>query len=74
MARQLLVAIGIGVLCGVGAGLVWGRAVGVAVAVLVAAIGATAAVLRRNREDLRDLEHGHVPEAVDRALGDDDRP
>ena len=74
MARQLLVAIGIGVLCGVGAGLAWRRAVGVAVGVLVAAIGATVAVLRRNRRDLDDLEHGHVPEAVDRALGDEPRP
>ena len=74
MARQLLVAIGVGVLCGVGAGFAWGRAVGVAVGILVAAVGATIAVLGRNQKDLHEMEHGHVPEAVDRALGDDDRP
>lgn len=74
MARQLLVAIGIGVLCGVGAGLAWSRVVGVGVGILVAVVGATVAVLWRNRRDLDELEHGHVPEAVDRALGDESRP
>ena len=74
MARQLLVAIGIGVLCGVGAGLAWSQVVGVGVGILVAVLGATVAVLRRNRKDLDELEQGHVPEAVNRALGNEDRP
>ena len=74
MTRQLLVVLGIGVLCGVGAGLVWGRAVGAGIGILVAVVGATVTVLRRNQEDLGELEHGHVPEPVDRALADEDRP
>jgi uncharacterized membrane protein YccC len=74
MVRQLLLAIGVGVLVGVGAGLVSGRLVGASLGILVAVVGATIAVLRRNQKDLDELEHGHVPRAVDRALGDEDRP
>jgi uncharacterized membrane protein YccC len=74
MAKQLLIVIGVGVLCGVGAGLVWGRLVGASLGILVAVVGATVAVLRRNRKDLGELERGYVPGAVDRALGNADRP
>jgi uncharacterized membrane protein YccC len=74
MVRQLLIAIGVGVLVGVGAGLVWGRLVGASLGILVAVVGATIAVLRRNHKDLDELEHGHVPGAVDRALGNEDPP
>jgi hypothetical protein len=36
----------------------------------LARIGAIGVVLVRNQKDLRELEHGHVPEEVDRAPGD----
>jgi uncharacterized membrane protein YccC len=74
MARQLLIVIGVGVLCGIGTGLAWGRLVGASLGILVAVLGATIMVLRRNHKDLAELEHGHVPGAVDRALGNEDRP
>lgn len=74
MGRQLLVVIVIGLVCGMGAGLAWGRLAGAGVGILVTVVGATILVLRRNQKDLDELEHGHVPRPVDRALGNEDRP
>lgn len=69
MVNRLLMVVGLAVLCGIVAGLVWGRLVGAGLGTAMALIGAIIVVLVRNQKDLHELEHGHVPEEVDRALG-----
>jgi uncharacterized membrane protein YeaQ/YmgE (transglycosylase-associated protein family) len=72
MMKRLLIALAVAVVCGVVAGAVLGPRMGASIGILAAVIGAIVAVLVRNQKDLNELQQGHVPEAVDRALGDTD--
>ncbi len=72
MMKRLLIALAVAVVCGMVAGAVAGPRVGMMAGILAAVIGAIVAVLVRNQKDLNELQQGHVPEPVDRALGDAD--
>lgn len=72
MKKRLLIALAVAVVCGVVAGAMLGSRLGASVGILALVIGAIVAVLVRNQKDLDELQRGHVPEAVDRALGDAD--
>jgi hypothetical protein len=72
MMKRLLIALVFAVVCGVVAGAVLGPRLGVSAGILALVIGAIVAVLVRNQKDLDELQSGHVPEPVDRALGDAD--
>jgi hypothetical protein len=74
MAKRLLIVVAVAVVCAIIASLIWGRLVGVGAGAFLAIMGAIIMVLRRNQKDLHELEHGHVPEPVDRALGEKHRP
>lgn len=68
--RGIIAAVVIAVVLGLLIGVLVGQRVGAGIGVATALIGAVVVVLRRNRRDLRELEQGHVPRPVDRALGE----
>ena len=70
MAKRLLIVLGAGLICGIGAGIVWDSRIGVSIGLLLAVLGTILVVLRRNEQDLEELERGQVPDAIDKALGD----
>ncbi|CAA9329579.1 MAG: hypothetical protein AVDCRST_MAG68-2421 [uncultured Gemmatimonadetes bacterium] len=72
MMKRLLIALVVAVVCGAVAGAVWGQRVGASAGILALVIGSVVAVLVRNQKDLHEMQQGHVPEPVDRALGDAD--
>jgi hypothetical protein len=74
MTKSLLRILGASLLIGVGVGLIWGSLLGLSVGLALAVIGTTAVVLRRNQQDLRELEHGELFDAVEGTPGDRDRP
>ena len=61
MMRAMLVVTAVGVAAGFVASRVWGGLAGVALAVLVIVLGAVVLTLRRNQEDLHELEAGRDP-------------
>lgn len=70
MSRALILVLATGVAAGLIVGWVAGRLAGVGAFAAVALLGAIAVVLRRNQQDLRELEAGLVPDEVDDALGE----
>jgi hypothetical protein len=69
MAKTMLILVAVSVLAGLLARAVWGGYAGAGALAAVLVTGALAVVLRRNQEDLHELEAGRVPPEVDRALG-----
>lgn len=72
MTKSLLRILGASLLIGIGVGLIWGSLLGLSFGLSLAVIGTTAVVLRRNQQDLRELEGGQILDADERASGDQD--
>lgn len=74
MAKALIFVVAAGIAVGLAVGFAAGRLPGVGAFVAVAVVGAILVVLRRNQEDLHQLERGLVPDQVDEALGEPPPP
>lgn len=72
MMKRILMAIAVAAVGGIVAGLFVGQRAGVSIGLLIGVLGVVFAVLRRNQKDLHELQHGHVPDPVNRALGEED--
>lgn len=70
MAKKLMMVLAVSLAIGLVVGFAAGRLAGVGAFTAAALIGVLVVVLRRNQQDLRDLEAGRVPPEVDDALGD----
>lgn len=69
MAKRLMIVLAVSIAAGLLVAMAWGTYPGVGVFAAAALIGAVYVVLRRNQQDLHDLERGIVPPEVDDALG-----
>lgn len=74
MAKGLILVLAAGIAAGLAVGFAAGRLAGIGAFVAVAVVGAILVVLRRNQEDLRELEQGLVSPEVDQALGEPPPP
>lgn len=70
MAAKMMVVLALSVVAGLIARAVWGGYAGAGTLAAVLVLGGLILVLRRNQQDLHDLEEGRVPPEVNRALGD----
>lgn len=69
MGKGLIGVLAVSLVIGLAVGFAVGRLPGVGAFAAAALIGAMLVVLRRNQQDLRELEAGIVPDEVDQALG-----
>jgi ABC-type branched-subunit amino acid transport system permease subunit len=69
MTKKLMIVLAVSLAIGIVVGLFAGRTPGVGAFVAAAVIGAVIVVLRRNQQDLRDLEAGLAIPEVEDALG-----
>ena len=69
MAKKLMVVLAVSVVLGIVVTLVAGRMAGAGSFAAAAVVGAIIVVLRRNQQDLRDLEAGLAIPEVEDALG-----
>lgn len=74
MGKRLILVLALSVVIGVIVGFTAGRLPGAGAFAAAALIGAVIVVLRRNQQDLRELEAGLVPDEVDDALGEPHPP
>lgn len=74
MAKKLMIVLAASLVLGIVVALVAGRTVGAGAFVAAAVIGAIVVVLRRNQQDLRELEAGRTIPAVEDALGEPPPP
>lgn len=72
MMKRILMAIAVAVIGGIVAGLFVGQRVGMSIGLLIGVLAVVFVVLTRNQKDLDELQHGHVPDPVNRALGEED--
>ena len=61
MTKAMLAVVALGVLLGLVATTIWGGRAGVAAGVLAIVLGAVILTLRRNQQDLREIEAGRDP-------------
>ena len=61
MAKAMLAVVVLGVALGFGTSTIWGGLTGVAAGALVIVLGAVVLTLRRNQQDLREIESGKDP-------------
>jgi hypothetical protein len=74
MAKKLMVVLAVSVVLGIVVTLVAGRTAGAGAFAAAALIGAVIVVLRRNQQDLRELEAGLAIPEVEDALGHEPPP
>ena len=70
MARTLIFVLAASIAIGLVVGFAVGRLAGAGAFAASALLGAVGVVLRRNQQDLHELEAGLVPPEVDQALGE----
>lgn len=74
MAKALILVVAAGIAVGLAVGFAAGRLAGIGAFVAVAVVGAILVVLRRNQEDLHELEAGLPPGEVGDAIEHASRP
>ena len=72
MMKRILMAVAAAVVGGIVAGLFVGQRAGISIGLRTGVLAVLFVVLTRNQKDLDELQHGHVPDPVTRALGEED--